>query len=521
MVIGLIVVSAAVRLPGLMHRAIWGDEAITLMETAGHPLPAWPTTPTAAGVVQHEIFEGSPNLRDLVDDLGTTDVHPPMYYWCLSLWRRWLGFSLETARAFSLVCSVAAVIALYLLLRIGKFPHPLTPTAIYALSSISVHSGQTARDYAMASMWVMLGALFAWLSAGPSGDHARRRAVYGVAMAICCGFAFYTNYLALFPSGAILAWFLVCTWSRSWTLAVLSPALSVAIWLTLLPVLSRQLGARPEYSLGFRGAMRELQTLLRSNVHIIAAPSRFEGSGPQVVFVALLFVALLGITGFQLVRHRSEVPRRLLWLGVILAVVPSVGMFSMNVASNKHLDMPRYVMLAAPFLAVVLAYGVSSLRSSLRYAGAVLLLLLLSSQLLAINWGSETTASQPGGRLRSLARLVDASSSPPHLVMVSRGVDYGRGPQGALIYELHPETMVVSVANDGTLNQLPPEVKQYADLWLALYPLSEAGEAQILGSLRRAEDYVEIALERESYDGRGSVYHFRRRAMRNSSSRTD
>ena len=37
--IGLLVVLAAVRLPGLFSRAIWYDEAITLLGTAGHGAP--------------------------------------------------------------------------------------------------------------------------------------------------------------------------------------------------------------------------------------------------------------------------------------------------------------------------------------------------------------------------------------------------------------------------------------------------------------------------------------------------
>lgn len=511
LLIALLIVATAVRLPGLVHRAIWGNEAITLMETAGHPLPAWPTTPTAASVIQGQIFEGMPTLGKIADDLRLTDVHPPTYYWCLSLWRRWLGFSLETARAFSLVCSIATILALYLLLRIGKVQNPHIPTAIYALSSIGVYSGQTARYYALASLWVVLGALFACLSAQSNDDRPGQRTVYAVVMAFCCGAAFQTNYLTLFPSAVILTWFVVSLWSRSRVLAVLSPLLSVAIWLAFLPILLMQVGARREQTLGFRGARKELQGLVASNIDIIAAPSR-NGLNAQAVF--LLFVALLAITGFQLLKHRSNAPRRLLWLMVALAAVPTAGMFFLNMVFNRQLHEDRYILLAAPFLAVMLTYGISTLRLSMRYVGAALLVLLLSFQLLAINWGSETTDLQPGSNLRSFARLVHASSSPSHLVMVSRGFDYGRGPQGALIYELDPQTMVVSVANDSTLDALPLSVKQYADLWLALYPeLSESGGAQILSSLRQSQDYVEVPLERQSYDGKGSMFHFKRRGV--------
>ncbi|HEY9644872.1 MAG TPA: hypothetical protein V6C88_00810 [Chroococcidiopsis sp.] len=518
LLIALLSVAIAVRLPGLTHRAIWGDEAITLMETAGHPIPAWPKVPTPAEVIQVQIFQGTPTLGKIADDLRRTDVHPPLYYWCLALWRRWFGFSLETARAFSLLCSVATVLTLYLSLRICKLQNPLIPTLVYALSSISVNAGHDARDYALASLWVVAGVLFALLAdrAGnfrwDGNPHTPQRcAVYTTAMGLCCGAAFQTNYLALFPTSVTLLWFAISLWPRSRRLALAGPLLSIAIWLAGWPILSTQLGARTGQAVGFRGVWADLSQLWLANMQMIAAPARASQMQLPTVCVGLLFVALLVITGFQLIKHRANPSRRPLALMVALALVPSMGLFALNVIANKHLSSARYIMLAAPFLSVCLAYGISTLRFSMRYLGTMLLVLLIGLQLVAINWGDESTYLQGGTNLRSFAQTVNASSTSP-LVMVSRGFDYGRGGQGALIYELSPPTIAVSVGNNSTLDELPFSLEPYADVWLALFPkFSKSGGATILSSLRQSPDYVEVPVERESYDWRSSVYHFKSR----------
>ena len=72
----LVLITVIVRVPGVFNRAIWYDEAITLLETAGHAIPTWSGLPTPART-QKELLEGSPSLGEVATGLRETDVHPP------------------------------------------------------------------------------------------------------------------------------------------------------------------------------------------------------------------------------------------------------------------------------------------------------------------------------------------------------------------------------------------------------------------------------------------------------------
>jgi hypothetical protein len=161
--VAVLAVSAAVRWPGIESRSIWYDEATTLLETAGNPRPSWPDTPFPAEAGQ-QLFKGSPALSQITEALRRTDIHPPVYYWLLSLWRRVVGFSLEAARAFSLICSVGTILALYLLLWAGRIEQPFVPVLVYALSTGGVYVAQEARSYALTSLLIVAGGLFAHLA---------------------------------------------------------------------------------------------------------------------------------------------------------------------------------------------------------------------------------------------------------------------------------------------------------------------------------------------------------------------
>ena len=118
-----LVICAAVRVPGVFRRATWDDEGISLLQTAGHPHPSWPRHPEPAG--QSQLFyKGTAPLLQISDDLARTDIHPPVYFWTLALWRRALGSTIEVARTLSLIYSVATVLVLYLLLRVARVERP-------------------------------------------------------------------------------------------------------------------------------------------------------------------------------------------------------------------------------------------------------------------------------------------------------------------------------------------------------------------------------------------------------------
>ncbi len=69
----LVAIPLAVRIPGVFTRAIWYDEAITLLETAGQAAPNWSEAPVQAST-QKAFMVGSPTLSEVAQGLRETDV---------------------------------------------------------------------------------------------------------------------------------------------------------------------------------------------------------------------------------------------------------------------------------------------------------------------------------------------------------------------------------------------------------------------------------------------------------------
>src|SRR5262249_6514194 len=89
-VLMVLAMAVCARVPGLLNRAIWVDESYTLLETAGHAPPMWPAEPVPAGTVKVQ-YEGTASLSQVTKTLREIDVHPPVYFWGVTLWRRFFG----------------------------------------------------------------------------------------------------------------------------------------------------------------------------------------------------------------------------------------------------------------------------------------------------------------------------------------------------------------------------------------------------------------------------------------------
>ena len=450
----LLIISAGVRFPGLVSRAIWYDESITLLETAGNAQPSWPQKPEPAKITKNQ-FTGTPSLNEIATGLYETDVHPPVYYWLLSFWRRWLGFSLEIARIFSLVCSIGAILVLYILLRVGKIEHPLVPALVFAISSGAVFAGHEARAYALTTLLIMLSALFAYLACD-TNESRFRRVVYFTAMSLCGGIAFQTNYLALFPVLIILVWFLINFWSVSRYIAILAPLATVSIWLIGFRNFLTQLGSRPHQASGFPGMFPEIITIVKANLRVIGYGRHRE---LRLIFITILFLLLLA-SAIYIIRNWSKMNRKLLLLFMGLALAPSVGIFLLDLLFNKYLaDTSRYFIFAGPALAVILTYGITKYRVT-----KFLLIILLGLQLVVVNWGLEKSPGWPGSNLRSLAGTIENYSSQSQIVVIGAG--FGRGHVGSVIYELDPEVVIIVLDNDSNLEETQSDIQRYDDVWI-------------------------------------------------------
>ena len=174
------------------------DEAYSLFLTAGHARPAWPSGVFTAGSVRW-LFSGQAGFAAIAQNLKAGDVHPPLYFWALEMWRRAAGPSWFAARVLSVAFSVAA---LALVGRIAAMTgRPVMPSMALTLFSYGfAYTGILARNFALAQCLALLGVallLSAQRRAAPD-----RSLLGGLAL----GAASFTNYLSSFNGAAMLLW---------------------------------------------------------------------------------------------------------------------------------------------------------------------------------------------------------------------------------------------------------------------------------------------------------------------------
>ena len=468
----LMALALVVRLPGVFSRSLWYDEAISLLETSGHSRPTWPDRPTPAAAAKANLV-GTASLSEVFADLKRFDTHPPVYFLTLSGWRQGLGFSIEAARGLSMVFSLISVLLLYALLRMAAFEHPFGATLFYALATGAVHHGHEARPYAMAEALILTSCLFGFWAWNQDESHTGRALVGAALMAISAGAAFGTDYLALFPVGALMIWFLWANWSRNRLVGLAGSVLTIAIGGLVLPVLRAQLESRAHQFSGFVGPFAEMRALLGMNAQEIGIALSVSGTDATtlrigfsnwVPVLAVLGLALL--SGFFLRRQDFRSARHFWVLMVALAAAPTVGLGLMDLALDKELHEPRYLAFAVPALAVLLSYGALNAAKQRQRWATILFVGMLAVQVARVNWGFDRCVKdQTGSITRSLVEIVEGVEAPSQLVAVAAG--FGQGDPAVWAYELGAATPMLVF--DPTLDprRLQSYLESPVDLWIA------------------------------------------------------
>lgn len=471
----LVLICAGFSLPGIYHRAIWYDEAVTLLETAGHATPQWPIQPTPCKSAKRQ-FTGVPSLKRIADELKESDIHPPLYYWALVKWRQLFGFSIETARIFSLVSHTGGVLILYFLLLSAGFHRPLIPSLMYAISYSATHFGGEARAYAFTTMLILWGVYFAYLSVQPSEEKGRNGSFAAVAMSILLGMAFLSNYLSLFPIAVVFAWFLYNKaigqkFSKSKYLMIY-PMITFLIILPWIPTFISHLGKRPHQAAGFIGYGQEIYKILFMNIfnYIALEPNNFRSIFHETInafaYKGISF-SLLGIlifsTSIYLVRNFNRIDKRLFALLLALAIASSFGLFFMDKLFNKNLSAIRYLFFGLFPSVVLLYYGISQMRSKI--ALGIILTMGFAIHACGNSWVSENPKYHFGSNWRTLANHVKARSTSSKMVAIFSG--YGRGTPASVIYELPNDILVMVISENSDRDKVLKTIASFDEVCFA------------------------------------------------------
>ena len=130
------------------------------------------------------------SLAGIARDLRVSDVHPPFYFWAVSLWRDVFGPSLFAARMLSVVCGLVSISLVGIIARrsaIQPVPVMLLTLGCYGF----VYTNAIARGFAPAQMLILCAVALL----------LRQRTVLA---GLCFGAASCCNYLAVFVGAAAI-----------------------------------------------------------------------------------------------------------------------------------------------------------------------------------------------------------------------------------------------------------------------------------------------------------------------------
>ena len=191
------------------------------------------------------LIEHPPNLFDLKTAAPIKDVWfsepemhlPPLYMLLIRLWGEGFGLGQSSLRWFSVITSVAAIGALYLVVaELSGTSVALWAAAIMALAGPQIEYGQEARNYGLLLLEA-LGAAAAIVRIEKRGPNWPR----AIALAICVLAMTLTHYLSLGTIVALAVYVFVRLRGRALLVAVGAFGVATLLWLPLgAPIALRQ-----------------------------------------------------------------------------------------------------------------------------------------------------------------------------------------------------------------------------------------------------------------------------------------
>lgn len=401
------------------------DEYYSVFLIAGHPRPAWPTAPFLASATR-SFYHGSASFGRIAEALRHGDVHPPLYFWLVSLWKNAFGTALFGLRLFSILCSV---VSLFLIARIARRigAPPYLAVTITLLCTGFAYTGIVARGFALAGTLSLAGTLF--LIDGEARSKPSRSFIGGIAFGAAC----FTNYLACFTALAMLVWIAIVRWRHKaiWLPAWFGAALFIpaGYWF-----FSAQYRTRDGQFAPFHPA-HAISLLARDQAGAILgglpryAPSAGQPAFETALAILLIFLAVLAVGNLPRLAPRY---RALLVAGI---AAPPFGLLALGCAFDTTPIEMRYLWLGIPFVGLTLA-------NALHYRPKIAALLVAVQFAAILGLAVAQQTMQPGTRTaEAMAR--SGFADPDSLVLVPFGND-GVGIPGPFI-AASPDTMRIMV----------------------------------------------------------------------------
>jgi mannosyltransferase len=279
----------------------------------------------------------------LIIEGAAGDIHPPLYYLLLKLWRSAFGESEAALRALSAMCSTFTVLFAYLIGRTFNWQTGWLAAFLLAGMPFTIYYAQEARMYALLALWA---AISTWAILALR-DRPERATMPALAYVLATAAGLWTHYaypFVLLAQGAAFAAWLAGRWVPAALARYL--ALNVAalvLYLPWLPIALRQAVnwgvERAPYALG--DAVVEVYRTLVGGMTLSTA----EAGLPMALFGTAIGVGVLA-------PHRSSLDRRVL-MGALLAL-PAALLLALGLYREAYL---KFLLVSVLPLCVLAAHG--------------------------------------------------------------------------------------------------------------------------------------------------------------------
>ena len=360
----------ALRLFRIGHQGVDDDEAFSLITTR---LP----------------------FADMIRQLVKDFVHPPLHYLLLRGWFKLFGFGLLQARLLSAVFDALAVLILYFLARylFGRRT-ALVSSLLLAVSQLAIASAQEARPYAQLDFFALLST-YLFVRA-----LREKRAPYWYGFVGSSIAMMYTHYFGMFVIAALALWAAINRERYRPRLGWIVAGAALGLVLYMPWLASGVMGVAASSPKTFSGTHDVFAThwftpftmvnvFNNGRVRGVSTPAP---SAPWWAFVigGLLFTAPAALAvrkwlAASISRETvNESDREALALAAILWLLPSLAIIGLGLAVHIQYQV-RYVLFCAAPYYILVALGMSEVRSNaLRWASVLLILAYSANSLRAV-----------------------------------------------------------------------------------------------------------------------------------------
>jgi hypothetical protein len=450
------------------------DEQYTLFLTAGVPRPDWPEGVFAAGLAR-EIQSGHAGLAAIARDLRLTDVHPPLYFWLVSLWRDLFGHGLFVARLLSVVLGLGALGLIGVIAQVARVNSVwamLLTLGCYGFTYTSV----IARGFALAQLLLLCGIVGLLLG---------RRAWHFALAGALFGAATLANYLSVFVAGAGLLALGLETFRRkaSRDNQLPSPGQAMAALLGFLVFIPADLwwflaqrGSRTGQFPAFSLTQSLARLAIRFTGGILGGLPLYVDGAASKILAGALGLILAGLIAGIVWRWRHIGTRSARTMFALAAIASPIGLIVLGLVFNNTPIEVRYLAFSTPFAGLLLA-------GALGARGATALLLAQAASIAGLMLAPQTM--QPA-RAAAHAAAVWVGDG---VVLLPRGND-GVGIAGAFAIEAPTDLPLMLIRAADTPEQIRARVGAWHRVVLALVEQdtdSHAASAAMLRALATPE----------------------------------